>query len=52
MVAAGEQVSETLKREFGEETMNSLEASAADKRRIQQNVRDLFRHGDEVNCVS
>ena len=48
-MAAGETVSETLKREFSEETMNTLEVSPEEERRILQQVEALFHAGDEVN---
>lgn len=48
MVAPGEEVSEALKREFSEETMNSLEVSAQDLKDIKHRVRDTFKSGQEV----
>lgn len=50
MVDAGEVVSVTLKREFGEEALNSLMATDDEKRQIRQSISDLFdRGGAEVN---
>ena len=51
MVAAGEDVSLTLKREFSEETMNSLEMPASELREIKRRVRETFKNGQEV-CMT
>jgi hypothetical protein len=48
MVDAGEVVSQTIKREFGEETLNMLEASEAQKKEIEKHINQLFQHGTEV----
>ena len=48
MVDAGEKVSVTLKREFGEEAMNSIGASDKEKSKIKKEVDKLFKHGQEV----
>jgi len=48
MIDPGELVSETLRREFGEEAMNSLEADSKQKERLKTQVSELFRHGSEV----
>lgn len=48
MVEAGEKVSLTIKREFGEEAMNYLEASDEEKNKIIEAIDDLFKHGLEV----
>ena len=48
MVEAGERVSLTLKREFSEEAMNSMESTEEQKREIEKNVSDLFQKGSEV----
>ncbi|XP_046327185.2 ADP-ribose pyrophosphatase, mitochondrial-like isoform X2 [Haliotis rufescens] len=45
MVDAGEVVTVTLKREFGEEALNSLMATDDDKRQIRQSISDLFDRG-------
>ena len=50
-MSPGEAVSITLKREFSEETMNSLEASEEDCADIYQQVQDCFQHGTEVMTV-
>ena len=48
MVDAGENVSITLKREFSEEALNTLEATPEERKRIEASVTDLFRKGTEV----
>ena len=40
MVDAGDTVSATLKKEFGEEAMNSLEATEEEKKRIEQQISE------------
>ena len=49
MVDPGDTVSVTLKKEFGEEAMNSLEASPEEKGKIEKQINDLFSQGEEVN---
>ncbi|KAL5017471.1 hypothetical protein ScPMuIL_007060 [Solemya velum] len=48
MVDPGEHVNQTLKREFGEEAMNSLEASAEDKKKIEKTIANFFSGGKKV----
>ncbi|CAD5121031.1 DgyrCDS9570 [Dimorphilus gyrociliatus] len=48
MVDPGEQVNVTLRREFGEEAMASLEVPPEERARIQQNVDELFRKGGDM----
>lgn len=48
MVDAGEKVSQTLKREFGEEAMNSLTLPAKESKAVEKAVANLFKHGVEV----
>ncbi len=48
MVNPGEMITVTLMREFGEEAMNSLEASDDAKTEIHNQVEALFKHGKEV----
>lgn len=48
MVDPDEHVNLTLRREFGEEAMASLEVSDKDRKRIQQNVDELFRKGGDL----
>jgi len=48
MIDPGELVSETLKREFGEETMNSLAADDETKAKLKDQVTEFFKTGSEV----
>ena len=48
MVEPGDTVSLTLKKEFGEEALNSLEASEEEKVAIQDQLNKLFQHGETV----
>lgn len=52
MVDPGDTVSATLKKEFGEEAMNSLEADPEEKKKIEKQINQLFTQGEEVNYVS
>jgi len=52
MIDPGELVSETLKREFGEETMNSLEADSDKKAKLKTQVAEFFKNGSEVYFVT
>ena len=45
---AGENVSVTLKREFGEEAMNILEASEERKKEIKAKIDEMFKNGVKV----
>lgn len=45
MVDPGENVSLTLKREFGEETMASMELSAEDQGKLMVELDRVFKHG-------
>ena len=45
----GEEVSLTLKREFGEEALNSIEATAEEKKVMQANIDRLFKSGKTVS---
>lgn len=49
MVEPGDTVSATLKKEFGEEAMNSLEASEAEKKAIKDHIDHLFSKGVQVS---
>ena len=51
MVEPGDTVSGTLKKEFGEEAMNSLEASPEQKKRIEEQINQLFSQGQEVGSI-
>ncbi|XP_077976552.1 ADP-ribose pyrophosphatase, mitochondrial-like isoform X2 [Styela clava] len=48
MVDAGEKVSLTLKREFGEEALNSLKYSEKDKKALEKSFSNLFSKGHEI----
>lgn len=48
MVDAGENVSATLKREFCEESLNSLEMSAEKKKGLNEKLKKFFSHGETV----
>ena len=48
MVEAGDTVSATLKKEFGEEAMNSMEATDEEKKEIEQHIDALFHSGEKV----
>ena len=52
MVEAGDTVSRTLKKEFGEEALNSLEAPEQEKKEIEAHINQLFQSGDRVCVVS
>ena len=47
-VNPGDTVSATLKREFGEEAMNSLEASEEEKKMLEGHIKSLFSQGEQV----
>ena len=49
MVDPGELVSATLKREFAEEALNSLEADEEEKDAIRNAVDEVFQNGVEVS---
>lgn len=51
MVDAGENINVTLKREFSEEAMNTLELPPEQVERVAKQVDQLFSHGVEV-CVT
>lgn len=48
MVDAGEVVTATVRREFGEEAMNSIQMSSAEKKRMEKELDELFATGREV----
>lgn len=48
MVDPGDTVSRTLRKEFGEEAMNSLEASPEEKKQIEKQISELFKGGHKV----
>ena len=51
MVDPGDTVSRTLRKEFGEEAMNSLEASLEEKKQIEKQINELFKEGHRVSHV-
>ncbi len=48
MVDPGDTVSITLKKEFGEEAMNSLEATDEEKKQIKSKIDEMFKNGVQV----
>jgi len=48
MVDDDEEVSLTLKREFGEEAMNSLQATSEQKQKLEDEMKEFFAHGSEI----
>jgi len=48
MIDPGELVSETLKREFGEEALNSLKADSDEREKLKTLTAEFFRNGSEV----
>ena len=48
MVDPGDTVSTTLKKEFGEEAMNSLELTESEQKKVQNILTQLFQNGDTV----
>lgn len=48
MVEAGDTVSATLRKEFGEEAMNSMEATEEEKKEIEEHIRTIFHSGEKV----
>lgn len=48
MVDPGDTVTNTLKKEFGEEALNSFELSPEENKRIHDSLEDLFHHGTMV----
>ena len=48
MVDPGDTVTNTLKKEFGEEALNSLELSPEESKRILDSLEDLFQQGNTV----
>ena len=48
MVDPGDTVTNTLKKEFGEEALNSLELSPEESTKILHSLEDLFQQGNTV----
>ena len=51
MVDAGEVITATLRREFGEEALNSLEMSEKERAKLEEKLEKLFNSGTEVRPV-
>ena len=51
MVNPGDNVPNTLKAEFGEEALNSLEATEEEKKEISAWIDKLFEQGKKVSFV-
>lgn len=49
MVDPGENVSVTLKREFSEEALSSLDVSTEDRHKVETLVNGLFARGIKVH---
>ena len=49
MVNPGDNVPNTLKAEFGEEALNSLEATEQEKKKINSFIDELFTRGQTVS---
>lgn len=47
-VDAGEKVSAAIRREFGEEALNTLELEGAERSRVEENLRTLFDSGETI----
>lgn len=52
MVEAGDTVSATLKKEFGEEALNSLEATDERKKELDKLLSGLFKQGTQVSVFT
>ena len=49
MVDPGDNVTNTLKKEFGEEALNSMELVSEEEREyLHTSLAELFQHGHEV----
>jgi len=48
MVDPGEQVSATLKREFGEEALNTTQVTEKEKHKLEKSIEILFSGGNDV----
>ncbi|KAK3707786.1 hypothetical protein QZH41_000342 [Actinostola sp. cb2023] len=48
MVDPGDSVSNTLRKEFGEEALNSMEASEEERKELSNTVNELFKGGDMI----
>ncbi|XP_070204348.1 ADP-ribose pyrophosphatase, mitochondrial-like isoform X2 [Littorina saxatilis] len=48
MVDAGEVITTTIRREFGEEALNTLQATPEEIKQIEQHTNELFAKGTEI----
>ena len=48
MVDDDEEVSLTLKREFGEEALNSIDATEEQRDALEAQLKEFFKHGTEI----
>ena len=48
MIDPGEKVSRSLRREFGEEALQSLEMPEAEKTEVLQMIDEFFKEGTEI----
>ena len=49
MVDAGEKVSQTVRREFGEEAFNTLKMDPNKKKELEAKLKEFFKHGVKVS---
>ena len=52
MVDPGEKVSVTLKREFSEEALNTLEMSKEESHKLEEQIKSLFQQGTQVSDLN
>ena len=48
----GEKVSVTLKREFSEEALNTLEMSKEESHKLEEQIKSLFQQGTQVSDLN
>ena len=51
MVDPGDTVSATLKKEFGEEALNSMELSEKEQEKVHDMLTKLFQRGQTVGSI-
>ena len=52
MVEPGDNVSVTIRREFGEEALGSMDKSEEEVKEITAKVEELFKHGKEASYLN
>lgn len=52
MVDPGDNVTNTLKKEFGEEALSSMEMSEEEREHLHTSLAELFKHGHEVTTTN